>query len=130
MRHAHDHNTNRRQAGILLCTAGLSVLADGSSSAATAAPECTFTSTPSGLSFCDTKEGSGDEAQAGSIVRVHYDGRLEGSGAKFDSSYDRGMLCFGHLSVVAVSHPYACITRASQVPDMPCVCEILTNQNT
>lgn len=88
--HAHDH-TNRRQAGLLLCTAGLSVLADGSATAATAVADCTFTKTPSGLGFCDTMEGSGDEAQSGTLVRVHYDGRLESTGSKFDSSYDRGV---------------------------------------
>jgi FKBP-type peptidyl-prolyl cis-trans isomerase len=87
--HASDH-ANRRHAGILLCTAGLSVLADGQAAVAAAVPDCTFTKTPSGLSFCDTKEGSGDAAQPGTLVRVHYDGRLESNGSKFDSSYERG----------------------------------------
>jgi hypothetical protein len=86
---AHD-NTGRRQAGLMLAAAGLSVVADAQASAAASAPACTLTTTPSGLSFCDTKEGGGDEAQPGTLVRVHYDGRLESTGAKFDSSYDRG----------------------------------------
>ena len=91
MCHAHEH-ANRRQAGLMLCSAGLSALADGPATAAAAAPDCTLTKTPSGLQFCDTKEGSGDEAQSGTLVRVHYDGRLESNGSKFDSSYDRGVL--------------------------------------
>lgn len=48
--------------------------------------------TPSGLQIEDTQAGSGDAAQAGHQVSVHYTGWLfnEGQrGAKFDSSLDR-----------------------------------------
>lgn len=48
--------------------------------------------TPSGLKFEDTVEGSGAEAQAGQNVTVHYTGWLYNDGAKgakFDSSKDR-----------------------------------------
>ena len=48
--------------------------------------------TPSGLQFEDTVEGSGAEAQAGQNVTVHYTGWLYNDGnkgAKFDSSKDR-----------------------------------------
>ena len=52
--------------------------------------------TPSGLQYEDVKPGSGDTAQAGRMVSVHYTGWLhdpakpDGRGAKFDSSKDRG----------------------------------------
>ena len=49
--------------------------------------------TPSGLKYEDTVEGSGDAAQAGRSVCVHYTGWLYNDGtkgAKFDSSKDRG----------------------------------------
>ena len=49
--------------------------------------------TPSGLQYSDTIQGSGAEAVAGKRVKVHYTGWLytDGSqGAKFDSSKDRG----------------------------------------
>ena len=48
---------------------------------------------PSGLQYEDTVVGSGDAAEAGDQVSVHYTGWLyaDGSkGAKFDSSKDRG----------------------------------------
>ena len=48
--------------------------------------------TPSGLQYIDTQEGSGDTATAGQHVTVHYTGWLykDGEqGAKFDSSRDR-----------------------------------------
>lgn len=51
--------------------------------------------TPSGLQYEDTVEGSGDAAQAGQRVRVHYTGWLHdpaaenARGRKFDSSKDR-----------------------------------------
>ncbi|HZP66388.1 MAG TPA: FKBP-type peptidyl-prolyl cis-trans isomerase [Rudaea sp.] len=45
--------------------------------------------TPSGLKILDIKKGSGAEAKAGSLVRVHYTGWLT-DGKKFDSSVDRG----------------------------------------
>lgn len=52
--------------------------------------------TASGLTFEDTTPGSGDTAQAGQRVRVHYTGWLydptatNSRGKKFDSSRDRG----------------------------------------
>ncbi len=48
--------------------------------------------TPSGLQYEDTVEGSGAEAKAGQNVTVHYTGWLynnSSKGAKFDSSKDR-----------------------------------------
>ncbi len=48
--------------------------------------------TPSGLQFIDTVEGSGDAAQKGQHVHVHYTGWLFENGElgeKFDSSVDR-----------------------------------------
>lgn len=49
--------------------------------------------TPSGLQYEDTVVGSGDVAQAGQHVSVHYTGWLYQNGeqgGKFDSSKDRG----------------------------------------
>jgi FKBP-type peptidyl-prolyl cis-trans isomerase len=45
--------------------------------------------TKSGLKYTDEKEGTGDRAQAGDTVEVHYTGWLK-DGKKFDSSVDRG----------------------------------------
>jgi FKBP-type peptidyl-prolyl cis-trans isomerase FkpA len=51
--------------------------------------------TPSGLQYEDTVEGSGEEARAGQQVSVHYTGWLHeptaanSRGRKFDSSKDR-----------------------------------------
>src|SRR5918999_282202 len=45
--------------------------------------------TDSGLKYTDDQCGEGDEAVAGTVVSVHYVGRLE-NGKKFDSSRDRG----------------------------------------
>lgn len=47
------------------------------------------TVTASGLKMIDIKIGSGDEAQKGKTVSVHYTGWLA-DGTKFDSSLDRG----------------------------------------
>lgn len=53
----------------------------------------TTTMTASGLQFEDITIGSGDEAQAGQHVTVHYTGWLQNAdgsaGRKFDSSKDR-----------------------------------------
>jgi FKBP-type peptidyl-prolyl cis-trans isomerase FkpA len=52
-----------------------------------------YQTTASGLQFEDVVAGSGDEAQRGDDVRVHYTGWLYENGAagrKFDSSKDRG----------------------------------------
>jgi peptidylprolyl isomerase len=48
-----------------------------------------YTTTDSGLKYYDMEEGSGDAAQTGQNVVVHYTGWLE-DGTKFDSSLDRG----------------------------------------
>ncbi len=45
-------------------------------------------SLPSGLSYEDIKEGTGEQARSGQQVTVHYTGYLT-SGKKFDSSVDR-----------------------------------------
>lgn len=47
-----------------------------------------MTRTPSGLEYTDLTIGTGAEAQAGHVVRVHYTGWLL-DGPKFDSSHDR-----------------------------------------
>jgi FKBP-type peptidyl-prolyl cis-trans isomerase len=47
------------------------------------------TVTASGLKIIETKVGTGDEAQKGKTVSVHYTGWLA-DGTKFDSSLDRG----------------------------------------
>ncbi|HJU03972.1 MAG TPA: FKBP-type peptidyl-prolyl cis-trans isomerase [Nitrospiraceae bacterium] len=46
------------------------------------------TTMPSGLTYEDTKVGTGPAAQSGQTVSVHYTGWLT-SGKKFDSSKDR-----------------------------------------
>ena len=45
--------------------------------------------TPSGLKYEDVKVGTGDTAETGKTVSVHYTGWLT-NGTKFDSSKDRG----------------------------------------
>lgn len=45
--------------------------------------------TPNGLKIQDTVIGSGDLAERGRYITVHYTGTLE-NGTKFDSSVDRG----------------------------------------
>ena len=45
--------------------------------------------TDSGLMYTIEKEGSGQKANSGDLVSVHYSGYLV-DGTKFDSSYDRG----------------------------------------
>lgn len=46
--------------------------------------------TPSGLSYKDTKVGGGASPQKGQTVTVHYTGWLQQNDQKFDSSRDRG----------------------------------------
>jgi len=45
----------------------------------------------SGLQYEDLTVGAGAEPRPGRPVRVHYTGWLQSNGAKFDSSYDRGV---------------------------------------
>lgn len=50
----------------------------------------------------DLTVGDGTEAKAGDTVRVHYKGTIAQTGAKFDSSYDRGEpISFGLNEVIA-----------------------------
>lgn len=46
--------------------------------------------TPSGLSYTDTKVGEGPTPKKGDTVIVHYTGWLKQNDQKFDSSVDRG----------------------------------------
>jgi FKBP-type peptidyl-prolyl cis-trans isomerase FkpA len=56
-----------------------------------AAPEKGKTvETKSGLTYTDTKAGTGATAEKGKLVVVHYTGWLVDGGKKFDSSVDRG----------------------------------------
>ena len=48
-----------------------------------------YNTTPDGLKWCDTKEGTGAEPVKGAKIKAHYAGTLE-SGKEFDSSYKRG----------------------------------------
>jgi len=45
---------------------------------------------PSDLVVTDVTVGDGDEATAGSTVRVHYVGVAHSTGEEFDASYNRG----------------------------------------
>ena len=52
-----------------------------------------MTTTPSGLSYDDTRPGTGAQPKAGQTCVMHYTGWLwvnGAKGAKFDSSHDRG----------------------------------------
>jgi peptidylprolyl isomerase len=60
---------------------------------ATAKAEPAAVTTPSGLKYIDTKEGTGVTPQQGQTCVMHYTGWLYENGAKgkkFDSSVDRG----------------------------------------
>src|SRR5687768_9439485 len=47
--------------------------------------------TPSGLTIVEVQPGSGERtAKPGDTVYVHYTGRFQSNGQKFDSSHDRG----------------------------------------
>lgn len=65
-----------------------------------------MTQTPTGLYIEDIEEGSGEEAQPGQEVAVHYTGWLP-SGQEFDSSRDRGepiTFIIGESSVIEGWH--------------------------
>uniref|UniRef100_A0A7S2CRY0 peptidylprolyl isomerase n=1 Tax=Haptolina brevifila TaxID=156173 RepID=A0A7S2CRY0_9EUKA len=53
-----------------------------------------WTTTPSGLSFVDIAQGSGEQPTTGSVVKVEYTGWLEASGTMFDSSSGRAPIAF------------------------------------
>ncbi|MBO0846555.1 MAG: FKBP-type peptidyl-prolyl cis-trans isomerase [Nocardioides sp.] len=50
-------------------------------------PDC---DAPDDLVITDLVEGEGDEATAGSTVKVHYVGVAHSTGEEFDASYNRG----------------------------------------
>lgn len=52
-------------------------------------PQSKIVTTASGLQYEILQEGSGQQAKAGDMVKVHYTGSLT-DGKKFDSSHDRG----------------------------------------
>lgn len=78
---------------ILLLIAGAAFLyynASRPNQQAASLPDITnLITTASGLQYKDVTIGSGDEAQPGKTVSVHYTGWLT-NGAKFDSSLERG----------------------------------------
>lgn len=51
-------------------------------------PDSEFKTTPSGLKYAIVKEGTGDYADSGQVVTVHYSGYLQ-NGTMFDSSVER-----------------------------------------
>ncbi|WOG84786.1 hypothetical protein DCAR_0103971 [Daucus carota subsp. sativus] len=70
-------------------TALVDFLGQNAAVAAEATAPCEFTTTPSGLAFCDKVVGFGPEASKGQLIKAHYTGKLE-NGKVFDSSYNRG----------------------------------------
>jgi FKBP-type peptidyl-prolyl cis-trans isomerase FkpA len=85
---------NRQFALILALFASFCIASGcgGSNKASTSSPLKVTgqpTTTPSGLQYWDIVTGTGATAAPGNTVKVHYSGFLT-SGAKFDSSRDRG----------------------------------------
>jgi len=89
---------NRRIAFILIGLLVLALVAYGVYLALTAGEtqqatfptsSAEFITTESGLQYQEVTLGTGDLAEAGSLVKVHYTGRLE-DGTQFDSSIERG----------------------------------------
>jgi len=74
---------------ICLGIATFTTVADDKNKSEKKESEVKEVTTKSGLKYTDTKEGTGDKAQAGDTVEVHYTGKLK-DGKKFDSSVDRG----------------------------------------
>lgn len=72
----------------LLATAALSTLFGLSLSAQASSPAATQT-LPSGVVVTHLTAGSGAQPTPGSVVKVHYEGKLK-DGTVFDSSYKRG----------------------------------------
>jgi peptidylprolyl isomerase len=64
-------------------------ISEGSPDSPTEVDPADYVESDTGLKYYDLQEGSGAEAEPGTIVTLHYTGWLEG-GAKFDSSIDRG----------------------------------------
>eukprot|EP00271_Cylindrocystis_brebissonii_P010171 TRINITY_DN2627_c0_g1_i1.p1 TRINITY_DN2627_c0_g1~~TRINITY_DN2627_c0_g1_i1.p1 ORF type:complete len:268 (+),score=41.08 TRINITY_DN2627_c0_g1_i1:371-1174(+) len=54
-----------------------------------ASATCELSPSASGISFCDVKVGTGEEASEGMLIKAHYTGKLL-DGSVFDSSYNRG----------------------------------------
>ena len=83
----------------VLALAAIAVSATAASAQAPAAMQASskLSATVTELQKTDIKQGTGAEAKAGKPVLVHYTGwlydpaALEGKGAKFDSSRDRGV---------------------------------------
>jgi len=99
------------------CLAAGLLFAAGGAPGPAGAAECTLTTAPNGIAFCDTREGTGQAPKAGSLIRLaacssdnpavvhgwsardeqtgrpcrcHYRGKLASNNAVFDSSYERG----------------------------------------
>ena len=73
---------------VALGLAGFAALADDKDAKDKEKDDAKTVTTKSGLKYIDLKEGTGDKAQAGDAVEVHYTGWLK-DGTKFDSSKDR-----------------------------------------
>jgi len=81
--------TVRITAAVLLALGLATAYADDKDAKDKEKEDAKTVTTKSGLKYIDTKEGTGDKAQAGDAVEVHYTGWLK-DGTKFDSSVDRG----------------------------------------
>ena len=77
-----QHQDKPEQAGTTADSADAQFLAENKTKAG-------VKTTASGLQYIITKEGTGKQPTAQSIVKVHYEGRLI-NGQVFDSSYKRG----------------------------------------
>ena len=58
------------------------------------------TTTPSGLKYIDTVEGTGEPPRLNQTVVVHYAGRLASDGKVFDSTTGRGPATFALTQVI------------------------------
>lgn len=77
-----QHQDKPEQAGTATDSADAQFLAENKTKAG-------VKTTASGLQYIITKEGTGKQPTAQSVVKVHYEGRLI-NGQVFDSSYKRG----------------------------------------
>ncbi|KAK9837432.1 hypothetical protein WJX81_002092 [Elliptochloris bilobata] len=85
---SEDATLDRRL--LLSASAAFGLLVAGGAPLPAKAAECALSTAPSGIAFCDTREGTGKEPAKGSLIRCHYRGRLASNNAVFDSSYERG----------------------------------------